>query len=58
MNDNLKAIMTENLGKLMLANAELLASNVTLTSEVHRQATEIQALKLEIEGLKNGLATD
>jgi hypothetical protein len=61
MDDNLKAVMTDKLGQLMFANAELATANITLSRALESQAgqmkakdDQIDALKLELEGLKNG----
>ena len=52
MDENLKAVLTDNLGKLMVANAELVAANITLTSAYKASAEENGALKTELEMMK------
>ena len=52
MDDNLKAIMTDKLGQLMMANSELAAANVTLSQALNASSEENSALKTELEMMK------
>lgn len=59
MDEILRAIMTDKLGQLMMANTELAATNVTLSKTLEDQVSQIKAkdilidtLKLELEAAK------
>lgn len=56
MDPNVRMIMTDKFGQLMMANTELAAANMTLSKAVQDRDETITALKLELEIAKSSAA--